>query len=158
MLENDLVHKMFQFQYNMARISYWDIVDNLAKSEYILMRKIATCHENNHRLTLTQIAHELQLSNPAISRTVKNIEAKQWIVRENDEDDRRNSFVVLTPLGEAELKKASSVIHQVMQEALNKVGEKEMLEFFELGNTIHEAMLETFDDYRQQKQSPNNKE
>ena len=65
---------------------------------------------------------------------------------------------MLTPLGEAELKKASSVIHQVMQEALNKVGEKEMLEFFELGNTIHEVMLETFDEYRQQKQSPNNKE
>lgn len=143
MIENDLAQKMFQLFYNMARVANWDLLPMMSKSEYILLRKINNCHMQNHRLTLSQIAQELKLSSPAISRTVKNVEAKQWIVREIDEDDRRNSFIELTALGSEEITKANAIIYNLMNESLNKVGEEEVLAFFETGDKIYQAIGET---------------
>ncbi|MGO4929192.1 MarR family winged helix-turn-helix transcriptional regulator [Fundicoccus sp. Sow4_D5] len=143
MIENDLAQKMFQLFYNMARVANWDLLPMMSKSEYILLRKINNCQMQNHRLTLSQIAQELKLSSPAISRTVKNVEAKQWIVREIDEDDRRNSFIELTALGSEEITKANAIIYNLMNESLNKVGEEEVLAFFETGDKIYQAIGET---------------
>lgn len=143
MIENDLAQKMFQLFYNMARVANWDLLPMMSKSEYVLLRKINNCQMQNHRLTLSQIAQELKLSSPAISRTVKNVEAKQWIVREIDEDDRRNSFIELTALGSEEITKANAIIYNLMNESLNKVGEEEVLAFFETGDKIYQAIGET---------------
>lgn len=142
MIENDLAQRMFQLVYNMARLANWDHLPMMSKSEYVLLRKINNYQMENHRLTLSQIAQELKLSSPAISRTVKNVEAKQWIVREIDEDDRRNSFIELTALGSKEITKANAIIHNLLNESLNKVGEEEVLTFFETGDKIYHAICE----------------
>lgn len=143
MIENDLAQKMFQLFYNIARIANWDILPRMSKSEYILLRKINHCQLQNHRLTLSQIAQELKLSSPAISRTLKNVEAKNWIVREIDEEDRRNSFIELTALGSEEIGKANAIIHELLNDSLKKVGEAEVLAFFETGDKIYQAIGET---------------
>lgn len=143
MTENDLAQKMFQLFYNMARLAHKDLLPMMSKSEYILLRKINNHQMQNHRLTLSQIAQELKLSSPAISRTVKNVEAKQWVVREIDEDDRRNSFIELTALGSSEINKANAIIHNLLNESLEKVGEKEVLAFFETGDKIYQAIGDT---------------
>lgn len=143
MIENDLAQRMFQLFYKLGRVAKWDILPMMSKSEYILLRKINNYQMQSHRLTLSQIAQELKLSSPAISRTVKNVEAKQWIVRTIDEEDRRNSFIELTALGSEEIAKANAIIHDLMNESLNKVGEKEVLNFFETGDKIYEAIGET---------------
>lgn len=143
MIEKDLSQGMFQFFYNMTRLINWDILPMMSKSEYVLLKKVNKCQKENHRLTLSQIAHELNLSSPAISRTLKNVEAKQWIVRKTDEGDRRNSFIELTELGSQEFSKANEIIHNVMDNSLQKIEEEKIQAFFETGDEILQAIRET---------------
>lgn len=151
MIEKDLSQGMFQFFYNMARLTNWDILPMMSKSEYVLLKKVSKCQKENHRLTLSQIAHELKLSSPAISRTLKNVEAKHWIVREIDEVDRRNSFIELTDLGRQEFSKANEIIHNVMDKSLKKIEEEKIRDFFESGDEIFQAIRETLAEDCQQK-------
>ena len=143
MIEKDLSQGMFQFFYNMTRLINWDILPMMSKSEYVLLKKVNKCQKENHRLTLSQIAHELNLSSPAISRTLKNVEAKQWIVRKTDEGDRRNSFIELTELGSQEFSKANEIIHNVMDNSLQKIEEEKIQAFFETGDEILQAIRDT---------------
>lgn len=143
MIEKDPSQGMFQFFYNMTRLVNWDILPMMSKSEYVLLKKVNKCQKENHRLTLSQIAHELNLSSPAISRTLKNVEAKQWIVRKTDEVDRRNSFIELTELGSQEFSKANEIIQNVMYNSLQKIEEEKIQAFFETGDEILQAIRDT---------------
>ncbi|MCI5712755.1 MAG: winged helix DNA-binding protein, partial [Lachnospiraceae bacterium] len=53
----------------------------------------------------------------AVSRTIRSLEEHEYLLRENDKNDRRNTFVKLTPKGNDILKQA----HVQMSNFLNQM-------------------------------------
>ena len=63
------------------------------------------------------IAKILHVTTPAVSRTIRSLENNEYLLRESDKNDRRNTFVKLTPKGNAILNQA----HAQMSNFLNQM-------------------------------------
>ncbi len=76
--------------------------------------------------TVAEIAAQLNVSVPAISRTLKKLEAKQYIKRTANENDRRIVHIALSEKGEQVLLKNFRTITDIMDKVLAKFTDEEL--------------------------------
>ena len=60
-----------------------------------------------HRLRMSMLAENVTLSRTRVSRIVDELAAADLVCRENNPEDGRSSFAVLTPAGKSALKRAA---------------------------------------------------
>ena len=70
---------------------------------------------NENGVYVSQLAKELKVSSPAVSRMLGILENKGPIGRDVDKDNRRNTYVYLTQQGEEEIAETE----RLLDEALN---------------------------------------
>jgi DNA-binding MarR family transcriptional regulator len=75
---------------------------------------------------VSQIVRCLGLPPPAISRSLRGLEQKGYIRRRVDEGDRRNTFVMLTALGESRLMTAEETMSDFAEAVFEAMGEDTM--------------------------------
>lgn len=86
-------------------------------------------YEDNHpgkHITVNELASLLDVSIPAVSRMLKNLEARGLIVRETDKDCRRNTLVVITELGMTLFSENQSKIRCLTSRILEQFTEEEI--------------------------------
>jgi homoprotocatechuate degradation regulator HpaR len=64
----------------------------------------------------TSLAEVSLLHAPSVTRILKDFEARNLIMRQADPNDRRRSFVALTPKGRAVVKEISREVMRVMEQ------------------------------------------
>lgn len=70
-----------------------------------------------------QISEQMNVSTARIAQALKAIEAKGWISRESDPNDRRRVLVKLTPAGEQVAAKQYTQLIEFIERALALLGE-----------------------------------
>ena len=101
--------------------------ENLSKNEYFTLRCIAYMHcvdGGSQHVSISLLAKMMHVTTPAVSRTVSTLEERGILLRENDKNDRRNTFVDLTPQGKKLLENAhtemtdffNQMVHNMKQE------------------------------------------
>ena len=73
---------------------------------------------------VSDIARYLELSAPAVSRTMKSLEEKEYIERHTDKQDRRNTFVKLTTKGEEQQKAWMKVFEEFSEAIFARLGDE----------------------------------
>ena len=105
------------------------------------MRKL---HEKK-QLTVNQLAQEMSLTSSRVTRIIDGLVAKEVVVRESGENDRRVYNLSLTPKGE---KLANDLIQdhiKIHEQIINKIPEKNhhlMIEILQQLNKAVEVWLE----------------
>lgn len=81
------------------------------------------------KMSISKLAKVLHVTTPAVSRTLKGLEEKGFVLREIDKEDRRNIFVELTDAGKNILRTAEAemndftdtVVHNMDREDMEKL-------------------------------------
>lgn len=83
-------------------------------------------------ITVTQLAHRLSISNPAASKMLRSLEEKGYIRRLPDPEDRRITYIALSPEGCQALDQARRQANQMASRLVTRMGEHEMDELLRL--------------------------
>ncbi len=117
----------------------------IPQSEFCLMHVIA---ENNspRGISVSQIAAALEVSPPAVSRTLKSLESRGLTEQQVNVLNRRSSIVKLTDSGKEFLNTAHENFIGMMDHIRVKMGNERLNEFNELFEEILNLMSEYVND------------
>lgn len=93
----------------------------ISHSEFFLLNIIM---DRNNDITVSEIAAELEVTPPAVSRSLKSLENRGLIKRETNLVNRRNTMVRLTETGQKFLEMSRRQMDMVMQYVEEKMGEE----------------------------------
>lgn len=141
MNERSLVDEFHSMILSILCWRHLDFNHIMPKSERMILACLLK-KKRNRRLTISQLASELQISNPAISRTVGNLADKGWVSREVDGDDRRIIYIQATQKGQEKFNELIKEIRERLNKVFNQFSREEIEEFIKTGNKIAEAMKE----------------
>lgn len=75
---------------------------------------------------VSAIVEDLDIPAPAVSRSLRNLEEKDYVVRYVNKKDRRNTYVEITPEGEAILEESERIISDFCNAVFHQVGEEDI--------------------------------
>ena len=81
--------------------------EGVSRSEFAMLHMIHNKKDERGKLTLSELAAFLDVSSPAVSRMIKTLEDKKYIVKSPSEKDRRISYVSAS--GQAEVIEVSEM-------------------------------------------------
>ena len=87
----------------LHKLKFGNMLTGISEIEFKTMSAISRISMSGD-VKVSDIARYLELSAPAVSRTMKSLEEKEYIERHTDKQDRRNTFVKLTKKGEEQQK------------------------------------------------------
>ena len=87
----------------MHKLKFGNMLTGVSEIEFKTMSAISRISKSGD-VKVSDIARYLELSAPAVSRTMKALEEKEYIERQTDKQDRRDTFVKLTTKGEEQQK------------------------------------------------------
>lgn len=112
-------------QFHKLRLS--DMFPELTKSDGMTLMAIGHCNRvNEKKLTVSGLAEVMYAKPSAISRTLKTLEDLGYVERSVNKEDRRNTYVMLTPEGEAECKKVDATMREFFQAVFDKMEEDDL--------------------------------
>lgn len=141
--ENELYEAIFKSLHKMKCIRLDALFDGLTQYEFIILKIIEKkTRENGKGIYVSEIADYMNVSTPAISRKLGILEEKELIIRNTDEEDRRNTYVCLTDKGKI-----------VRREACKKIKTLSMRVIKKMGCDKVEKMINLWDEYSQEVQN-----
>ena len=99
-------------------------------------------HPERTGVYVSILADDLLTSVSMVSKMLKVLEEKNWILRTIDPGSRRNTFVSLTEEGLAVYEKASIEMDTIHDTVIEKIGMENMMKFIELSNDLAQCYEE----------------
>lgn len=112
---------------------------DISHSEFCLLNIIMECGKCGG-ITVSEIAAELDVTPPAVSRSLKSLELRGLIVRETNLINRRNTMVHLTEKGIDSVKTSRKQIDRIMDYTNEKMGAERKDRLYELLREMTEIM------------------
>lgn len=95
----------------------------------------------------SDLIREMDVSAPALSRTMRFMEAKKLVTRETDRRNRRNTCVCLTAYGEQIRREGHEVMVSFAQSCVEQMGREEMEELIRLWNELADVVQMELEKY-----------
>lgn len=107
----------------LHKLKLGNMLTGISEIEFKTMSAISRISKGGD-VKVSDIARYLELSAPAVSRTMKSLEEKEYIERHTDKQDRRNTFVKLTVKGEKQLKAWMKVFEEFSEAIFARLGDE----------------------------------
>lgn len=115
----------------------------LSRHDYMVLFTIQCLQKKYEaRLTVSAVAHEMGVAQPAVSRALRGLEALEMIQREVSREDRRNTYVALTPKGITTIQEAHHVLDVFHQGVRERFSMEEMEQMLTLLKRLYAASAE----------------
>ena len=114
----------------LHKLKLSNILTGISEIEFKTMSAISRISKSGD-VKVSDIARYLELSAPAVSRTMKSLEEKEYIERHTDKQDRRNTFVKLTTKGEKQLKAWMKVFEEFSEAIFARLGDEKSNQLLE---------------------------
>lgn len=125
---------------SVQRIKSQQMIDFGLKGVHVMC---LTQLSQSHGLTLVNLADRCMEDKAAVSRAVKELEAKQLVVREGGTGTMGyRSLIVLTPLGEEVSRQVTERIQTAVAKAVEGISEAELDSFHEIFEAIADNLEE----------------
>lgn len=130
---NSKAQKLFDAFHMFRKLQIPSLLENLNHSELSIMKalKYGDFHRPMHNiepkvvnespLSVSKLAKLVRVSAPSISRSLKGMEEKGYIIRKIDSKDRRNSYVELTDYGKSTLEEAEKTIRDFTDSVIEQM-------------------------------------
>ena len=119
--------------------------EGLSRSEFAMLHMIHNKKDEMGKLTLSELASFLEVSSPAVSRMIKTLEDKKFIVKSPSEKDRRISYVSLSPEGEALYESCAECMRNIGDRTMEAMGREDMIRMLELLQRFFETFEKELD-------------
>ena len=106
----------------MHKLKFGNMLTGVSEIEFKTMSAISRISKSGD-VKVSDIARYLELSAPAVSRTMKSLEEKEYIERQTDKQDRRNTFVKLTTKGEEQQKARMKSFEEFSEAIFARLGD-----------------------------------
>ena len=100
-MDKQKLDDIVEYMLHPKRLPISVLFSEISCGEFMLIAAFLRYEEDHagKHITVNELAGLLDVSIPAVSRMLKNLETRGLIVRETDKDCRRNTLVVITDLG-----------------------------------------------------------
>ena len=141
-MNNSKVSQIYTTVHKIKQINLKSALDLMPQSEMIVMSAISKLlkAEPQKLVYVSDVAQLLEISAPAVSRTLNHLEEKLYIERLTDQGDRRNVCITITDTGRAAIESDMKKVMQFVEKALSHLEDNEITQFAELFNKVYEAM------------------
>mgnify|MGYP000975777970 FL=1 len=114
----------------LHKLKFGNMLTGISEIEFKTMSAISRISKSGD-VKVSDIARYLELSAPAVSRTMKSLEEKEYIERHTDKQDRRNTFVKLTAKGEEQLKAWMKIFEEFSEAIFARLGDEKSNQLLE---------------------------
>lgn len=114
------------------RINWGSVLETMTQGEFMALSAIHGFHAaqpDKPGVYVSVLAEELMISVSMVSKMLRGLEEKGWILRTVDPDSRRNTFVSLTDTGKALLERESARAHAMNQRVIASLGQERVNRF-----------------------------
>ena len=138
------------------KLNFSVVFQDMSKGEFITLKAISGCRErcgtdaDESRAKVSDVVRRLDVMPPAVSRTLKNLEEKKWIVRTVNSQDRRNMYVELTEEGEKELEKMCRKMSEITERILQKMDQKELQKMIQILHQLYDISKRELELYKEE--------
>nr|WP_245251375.1 MarR family transcriptional regulator [Paenibacillus turicensis] len=91
-------------------------------------------------ITISEISTKMEVTSPTITQLIKGLETKGFVIRLNDQVDRRVVRVELTEAGEEVTNKAVHQFSATIQGLCDFLGEEKTKQFIDLLNSSYQYL------------------
>lgn len=109
---------------------------------YTMMYLLRTKQKRKEQINVSLLAEKTNVSMQSVSRTLKNLEAKGYIRREVDRNNRRNTLISLSEEGEKVLTFERERMDEYFYRIFSHFTNEELRSFISLQNKLCTAVLE----------------
>lgn len=111
--------------HHLRHLDWSRATPGLTQAEYLALTAVRIGQESNPDkpgVYVSALAEELTISVSMVSKLLKVLEEKSWIVRTVDRDSRRNTFVSLTPEGLEIHQRANLALGNIHKQVAEQMG------------------------------------
>lgn len=149
MTNDNLLQKIIKIFDNNTRPSFALVFsENISVPEYITLAISTHMQTTKEIIYVSDIVKEFQASAPAISKHLRSCEAKGYIERITDKDDRRNTIIIITEYGQKVFNKTKSELSVFKSHLLNKICIEEFMEWIEKTTYFKTVINDTIEELR----------
>lgn len=138
------IERLISGTHRLRRMHLLERLELMPQAEMVLLKAahFAARVGDRRMSSVSEAAKRLRVSQPAISRSLRRLREKGLVVTVTDEEDRRNTYIRLTSLGEAALREDMEKITNFMLRALGHLEPGELSQFTLLFEKIIGGMQE----------------
>lgn len=112
----------------------------LGRHDYMVLFTIRCLQKKySGKLTVSAVAREMHVVQPAVSRTLRSLEELELIQREVSREDRRNTYVTLTTKGLLAAQEADRLLEQFHKGIREQFAQEEMEQLILLMERLYEV-------------------
>ena len=111
------------------KLNISSILPHLNKGEFVLMNGIYHVQKKSgseHGVKMSELAEYTHALPPAVSRSIKALEEKEYVRRFVDQKDRRNTLVEITEAGQEVLQESNDIMNEFIRRVFEKTDKEEM--------------------------------
>lgn len=138
--ENQELIQVFE---NFRKLNIASILPNLTHAEFGLLKAVSCCRKGNggeDEIRISDIVKHLKIPAPAVSRTMRSLEERGFIIRTVNKKDRRNVYVRLTEAGAAKLDEAEQILDEFQEAVFGSMGIENMNRLIQYLQKLQEVM------------------
>lgn len=152
---DELTKKMFTLFQRFHKLKEIPVFPNgLSRAEFSIL--INLYKEKGEPQTVSGIAKKLQISSPAVSRSLRVLEQRGIIRREVDVNDRRLTVVQITESGKTLLHQAEKNTCELMESVLKQMDPEEVKHLYEYLEQFFNIMQMEMKRIKQEKEKGTN--
>lgn len=143
--QKELHKQLIVAQHKFMKLHKCLCFPEMGKSEFFMLDMIVNVSRSSQEAKgayVSEIARKLKISTPAVSKMLKGLEEKQFIVRRTDERDRRNTIVSITQRGEEARQKVFAQMDNFAKDTVERMGEENVRELVRLLEEYTEIVRE----------------
>lgn len=127
---------------HLRHMDWSKITPGVTQPEYLILTALhvhETRHPGSAGLYVSSLAEELSVSVSMISKLLKSLEEKDWILRTIDKNSRRNTFVSLTTLGTDIYNTATERMKAFHKSVVDSLGQERFTQLLSSAATLFRA-------------------
>ncbi len=140
----EMHRKFFRAMDQFHKLNIGALFQDLTKFDCVTILSIGHFNQKKQDtpLTVSELAERMHAKSSAVSRTLKNLEEKGFIVRTVNKSDRRNTYVELTEEGKAECSRMEQHMEDFAKKVFSRMNEEDMCKLIAYLNQLFQAASE----------------
>ncbi|MDE6312550.1 MAG: MarR family transcriptional regulator [Lachnospiraceae bacterium] len=114
--------------------------DDLAPAEFFVLQEIEALSQQEQKATNTRLAEQMGQSISAVSKMIRQLEERSYIMRDNSSTDRRICYISVTDKGRERIQHVKEQHEKISRYVEQKIGQQDMEEFIRLLEQWYEIM------------------
>lgn len=132
-----MYEELFRSMHQFRKLNVGAMMPGITKQEFITISIIQDKGEDG-KITISELAAKAKVLPSAISRTLRGLEEKGYIVRNVNQKDRRNTYVELTAKGEETARECKQIMRDYGMAVMSQLNEQDMERLIQYMDNIYD--------------------